>query len=95
MFWKFYHLAKSLLSLSHGNIYTATYHGVKAASWKKRSSKYTSKQTPSKVKIYLKGQDKTQNIEHFSIKNGTLKVKFYGNETIYTYSANNYSIQDA
>ena len=42
-----------------------------------------------KILILLKGEDKTTQIENFTINNDETKIKFYNKETIYPYSSEN------
>lgn len=94
--WKLYHIAKVGTSLLSGNVGWAGYHAIKAITWKtkKKSNKtINDKDAIKNYKILLKGEDKTDSVESFyTTSNKTLKVKFFGNDTVYTYSSQNYQI---
>ena len=90
--WKLYHIAKVGTSLLSGNIGWAGYHAVKAVSWKTKCNTPNS-ETIDGYKVFLKGQDRTSSIETLNTtEDKNLKVKFFGNDTIYTYSPKNYQI---
>ncbi|MGX3045432.1 AAA domain-containing protein [Helicobacter sp. T3_23-1056] len=44
------------------------------------------------LKIFLKNQDKTKSIERYTLENEKLIVKFFNQETLYTYGKDNYAI---
>lgn len=92
--WKLYHILKAGTSLLSGNVGWAGYHAVKAVTWKtKRNDSQAKDDVIEGYKVFLKGQDRTSSIETLNTtKNNCLEVKFFGNDTIYTYSPKNYKI---
>lgn len=91
--WKLYHIVKVGTSLLGGNVGWAGYHAVKAVTWKTRKNNNQNNDTIDGYKVFLKGQDRTSSIESLkTTQNNCLKVKFFGKDTIYTYSPKNYKI---
>lgn len=91
--WKLYHIVKAGASLLSGNVGWAGYHAVKAVTWKTKKNDNQSNDTIDGYKVFLKGQDRTNSIETLSTtKNNCLEVKFFDNDTIYTYSPKSYKI---
>lgn len=105
--WKVYHAFKAAASLLGGNVGWAGYHAFKAASHKSSyRQKWQDDETSDELqrgggvsngeagfKVFLKGEDKTSQIEHFTTtKENNLRVKFFGNDKIYTYTSPNYKI---
>lgn len=104
--WRAYHIFKAFSSALRGNLGWATYHGTKAVMWKTKrktknatKSQQTTHQNPKTnanqgIKIYLKGVDKTNDIQHFSMDSDkSLRVKFVGNDKTYTYLPQHYEIK--
>ena len=90
--WKLYHTIKAGLSLSSGNVGWAGYHAFKAASHKP-NHRQKGQNGETGLKVFLKGEDKTSQIESFTTtKNNNLRVKFFGNDKTYTYTPQNYKI---
>lgn len=91
--WKLYHIVKAGISLLGGNVGWAGYHAVKVVTWKTRKNNNQNNDTIDGYKVFLKGQDRTSSIESLkTTQDSSLKVKFFGKDTIYTYSPKNYKI---
>ncbi len=91
--WKLYYTVKAGTSLLGGNVGWAGYHAVKAVTWKMRKNNNQNNDTIDGYKVFLKGQDRTSSIESLkTTQDSSLKVKFFGKDTIYTYSPKNYKI---